>query len=373
MVRSRIGPGLVLLLVGCIADSPPERVLVPVEEIKGFAQADHLAAVRTFASGCHLIEDSPLAPADAWEPLCAEAQAIGTAEGAAFFLKARFIGQRINREDGLMTGYYEPVFEARAEPDPPFDAPVLTPPDDLVTVELGVFRDSLDGQRIAGRVIDGRLRPYEDRAALENKAPENAGTIGYMRPDDLFFLQIQGSGVLAFPDGMRQIGYASQNGHPYHAIGRTLVEEGHLALEEVTMQSIREWLAAAPPEEAARIRHTNPSYIFFTDRGPATEGGPLGTQGIPLTPRVSVAVDRTETPLGAMLWIEGENETHRFESLAVAQDTGGAIRGPSRVDLFVGRGDEAGALAGELKLPVTVTLLLPRSVTDGEPDPGPGS
>jgi membrane-bound lytic murein transglycosylase A len=339
----------------------PLRVFLPVDEIEGFAEAETLPAVRVFASACNNVSDSSLVASEAWDSLCEPAQMIGTEADARKFLTENFIAQRIVSDEGLMTGYYEPVFEARREPQEPFTAPVLTPPSDLVTVELGQFRASLAGERIAGRVVDGRLLPYEDRAALEMSPPQDADILGYMTPDDLFFLQIQGSGVLAFPDGLRQIGYASQNGHPYRAIGKTLVDEGHLVLEEVTMQAIRDWLGAAAPEDARRVRQTNPSYIFFADRGAATDEGPLGSQGLPLTPRISVAVDRTETPLGALLFVSGENEEHRFEALTVAQDTGGAIKGPARVDLFLGRGDAAGELAGRLKLPVTVTLLLPKS------------
>jgi len=154
----------------------------------------------------------------------------------------------IDGGEGLVTGYYEPVFEGSQEPTEEFSAPVLGTPEDLISVDLGAFRPELRGKRIAGQVKDGRLVPYADRKAIEEAPPGSANVLGYMRPDDLFFLQIQGSGVLQLPETARRIGYASQNGHIYVAIGKTLIDEGELAREDVTMQSIRAWLDAVSPK-----------------------------------------------------------------------------------------------------------------------------
>ncbi|MEM9837859.1 MAG: MltA domain-containing protein [Pseudomonadota bacterium] len=289
-----------------------------------------------------------------WADICATAEAVTSPNAASAWLKEHFAVLKMETGEALITGYFEPVFEASAEQDLIHTAPVLSRPGDLVMVDLGAFRDELKGQRIAGRVHNGRLVPYADRTAVIASMPSEDDVIAWMHPDDLFFLQIQGSGILDIDGTFQAVGYAAQNGHKYHAIGRTLVEEGYLALEEVTMQSIRDWLNDAPTEEAARVRQTNPSYVYFTDRGPANQQGPIGSAGVPLTENVSIAVDPLWVPLGAPVWITGQG-------LHIAQDTGGAIKGSGRADLFVGRGDEAGEIAGALKLETTMTLLLPRS------------
>nr|WP_269815603.1 murein transglycosylase A [Parvularcula mediterranea] len=338
---------------------------MPVSEISGFQSADLLPAARVMVSSCHwLTEKTPSLGTNAdWQPVCDEAATLTTEEEARTYFETRFDAVKLEGGEGLVTGYFEPVFNARTDASAPFTAPVLARPDDLVAVDLGSFRDDLSGRRIAGRVENGRLVPYADREEIDIAPPSDVPVLGYMQPDDLFFLQIQGSGVLDFGEKARRIGYAAQNGHPYKAIGKTLVEEGHMPLEEVTMQSIRQWLADASPEEAARVRATNPSYVFFIDRGEASgDEGPLGTAAVPLTTDVSVAVDRTRIPLGAPVFLQGADEVIELNRLTIAQDTGGAIRGPGRVDLFLGRGDEAGETAGRLKLETAITVLIPKTV-----------
>ena len=368
------------IIAGCsspepeAAAEPPAFERVSLESLEGFGEGNMLPTLRAFISSCSwLTGDRALAlgtPED-WRPLCAEAERLMTEREARTFFTTNFDGVRLSGGKGLMTGYFEPVYEGRKAPEAPYTAAVLAAPEDLVSVNLGAFRPDLDGRRIAGRVVGGRLLPYADRAELEQGAPEDIDVLGYMDPDDLFFLQIQGSGVLQFPDEGRRIGYAAQNGHPYKAIGKTLVEEGHMPLEAVTMQSIRQWLAEASPEDAARVRATNPSYVFFTDRGLAEgDEGPIGTTGVPLTPMHSVAVDRTQIPLGAPVFIAGEDDVLSFRSLTIAQDTGGAIRGPARIDLFLGRGDEAGEVAGRLKLDIEATVLIPKGAVLPQPAPG---
>jgi membrane-bound lytic murein transglycosylase A len=362
-------PAATAFLLMAAACSPsredaPRFERLGLAELPGYAEAELLPAVTAFASSCRWLsrDDLPLGTAADFAEPCQKAAEVASEEEARRFVEDRFTAVRVGDGQGLVTGYYEPVFAARAEPQGAFSAPVLAAPEDLVSVDLGSFREDLKGRRIAGRVRNGRLVPYDDRAALEAAPPENIEVLGYMQPDDLFFLQIQGSGVLDFEGEERRIGYAAQNGHPYKAIGKTLVEEGAMHLEEVTMQSIRAWLEAASDEDAARVRATNPSYVFFTDRGLAEGGeGPLGTAGVPLTPLASAAVDRTVTPLGAMVYIAGGDEELGFTGLVTAQDTGGAIRGENRADLFLGRGREAGEVAGRLKLEAEMFILLPKT------------
>jgi membrane-bound lytic murein transglycosylase A len=238
-----------------------------------------------------------------------------------------------------------------------------------VAVDLGEFDESLNGRRIAGRVVDGRLRPYLDRAAIDRGGLAGRG-LELLWVDDAvgkFFLQVQGSGLVELADGRRlRIGYADQNGRAYRAIGRDLVEMGELAREEVSLQTIRDWLRAHP-ERAQELMERNPSYVFFRELGDAaTTPGPLGAQNVALAPERSIAVDRRFVPLGVPLWLdttapypEGERP---FRRLLVAQDTGGAIKGPVRGDVFWGSGERAEHIAGHMRSRGRWFALLPRAL-----------
>ncbi|MFY8095545.1 MAG: murein transglycosylase A [Niveispirillum sp.] len=267
--------------------------------------------------------------------------------------------------EGLFTGYYESALRGSFKRQGKYQTPLFKRPSDLVMVDLGEFRPNLKGERIAGRVVDGQLKPYADRRAIESGALNGKGLeLLYVDdPVDAFFLQIQGSGRVTLPDGSQiRIGYDGQNGHPYFAIGRELVARGALAKEDVSMQSIRAWLEANP-SKAADVMNTNPSFVFFR----RLEGeGPLGAQGVALTPGRSLAVDRTFIAYGVPVWLDAEDPVQaktRFRRLMVAQDTGGAIRGPVRGDVFWGHGAEAEQRAGLMKSSGRYWLLLPKGVT----------
>ncbi|MEM1381000.1 MAG: murein transglycosylase A [Pseudomonadota bacterium] len=369
-MHQRLAILAMVLLAACTARETadtPRFILGDRALLSALSGPDILAALPAFRATCPWVTKtaSPIAEPSDWSDACAAAEGIATDDEASAWLTTHFLPVQMNDGAALVTGYFEPVFDASASPSPEHSAPVLARPDDLVMVNLGAFRDDLAGKRIAGRVVNGRLVPYADRKRLEANTPDSDQVLAWMDPDDLFFLQIQGSGVLRIDDEERRIGYAAQNGHLYHAIGKTLVQEGHIPLEEITMQSIRAWLNDAPEEEAVRVRQTNPSYVFFTDRGPARDGeGPVGTTGIPLTADISVAVDPLWIPLGAPVWMQGETDENTLRGLYVAQDTGGAIKGADRIDLFTGRGDDAGAIAGRLKADVQVMVLLPRAAAE---------
>lgn len=274
------------------------------------------------------------------------------------------------RESGLFTGYFEPVYEASATPTEIFSAPVLARPADLIEVDLGAFREELAGKRIAGRVSGGSLRPYADHRAINSGALSGeTAPLAYMDPNDLFFLQIQGSGQLTIGDERLRIGYAGQNGHPYTAIGKVMRERDIMPLSEISMQTIRTWLENASPRAAREMREENASYVFFIelniDDGPGA--GPLGAQGVSLTDKRSLAVDRRYHPMGAPVWIDldpidGASEGERFRRLMIAQDTGGAIRGPVRGDVFWGAGARAGEIAGTMRANGRMFVLAPRAV-----------
>jgi len=270
---------------------------------------------------------------------------------------------------GRFTGYFEPFYDANPQRTPVFSAPLYGRPDDLVTVDLGKFRPELSGQRIAGRVADGALDPYPDHASINAGAVSaRARVLAWMRPTDLFFLQIQGSGRLRLPGGELRVGYDSANGRPYTAIGRTLIAMGALTRESVSMQSIRDWLDNAPADAARKVRESNESYVFFRaiDGVSDEKLGPLGAQGVQLTPGRSLAVDQRYVPFGAPVWIsiEGKPEERRepIRRLLIAQDTGGAIKGAVRGDIFVGSGPLAGDVAGAFNEMGEMILLVPNSV-----------
>jgi membrane-bound lytic murein transglycosylase A len=182
-------------------------------------------------------------------------------------------------------------------------------------------------------------------------------------PADAFFLHIQGSGRVTLAEGgVLRLGYGGWNGFPYVAIGRFLIEDGILTREQVSMQAIRAWMDAAGPDAAAALMARNPSYIFFRRLDLPPEVGPIGTLGAPLTPMRSIAVDRTQVPLGLPVWVAGTDPLTEapLRRLTVAQDTGGAIRGPARADLFTGWGAEAAERAGRMRDPAALFLLIPR-------------
>ena len=283
------------------------------------------------------------------------------------FVLLRSVG-RDGRGEVLFTGYYEPLLEARREPEIPFEFPVYGVPDDLVTVDLEAFGLETPPRAVVGRVEDHELLRYADRNEIDFRRglPSTTPVLGYLAdPVDVFFLQVQGSGTLIFPDGTRlRAGYAVSNGWEYRSIGKLLIDDGLIPREEMSMQAIRAYLAAHP-DDIERVLGYNPSYVFF--RPLLAEGGPLGCYGLPVTPGRSIATDRRLFPAPVMAWIEGTmpgpyGEQLRFSRFVLNQDTGGSIRGPGRVDLFVGAGEEAARIAGRMNNLGRLYLLLPSSI-----------
>jgi membrane-bound lytic murein transglycosylase A len=268
----------------------------------------------------------------------------------------------------LVTGYYEPVVEAADRPGDGFTAPIYAVPDDLVESDLSAFGPRFKGERLAGRVEGRRLLPYWTRAEIDAGRLAGRGLeLAWARdPVDVFFMEIQGSGTLRLPDGRDvRVGYAASNGRPYRSIGRLLIDEGRLTREAVSMPTLRAYLAAAPPVERARVLHHNEAVVFFR----RLTGPPPGSLGVPVTPGRSIATDLRLFPPGALAFVVTERPRQTpdgrvvWEPLArfvLNQDSGGAIRGPGRVDLFWGRGDEATLAAGLMKQPGRLFFLLPR-------------
>lgn len=349
---------------------------VEFDALPGWRGDRHAEALAAFRRGCARITPSPAerelggrfmlaATAGQLAPLCAEAFRLPPGDAAArAFLERRFRPFAVG--EATLTGYFEPELRGSLERDERFATPLHGRPPELVEVDLGAFAPDLRGRRAAGLVRDGRLHPFPDRAAIAGGALAGRGLelLWVDDPVDAFFLQIQGSGRVTLPDGrVLRLGYAGQNGHPYFAIGRALVERGALAREAVSMQSIRGWMAAAGAEQSAALMALNPSYVFFRilpELPP--EEGPIGSLGVSLTPGRSVAVDRAETALGLPVWIDGRDPLRNapLRRLAVAQDTGGAIRGLARADLFTGWGAEAAERAGRMREPARLFVLMPR-------------
>ncbi len=264
---------------------------------------------------------------------------------------------------GVFTGYYEAELRGALTPDERHRWPLYAKPPDLVTADLGSFRADLEGIRLFGRVEDGRLVPYRDRAEIEDGALAGQGLelVWADDPVDTFFLHIQGSGRVILEDGrVVRIGFAATNGLPFTAVGQVLLDEGKVAPGEASVQHIHDWLRANP-EEAHEVMRRNRRFTFFR----IIEGeGPIGGHGVPLTPGRSLAVDPAFIPLGAPIWLDTNwpGSDAPLRRLMVAQDIGGAIKGPVRGDFFWGYGDEALHYAGRMKQMGRYFLLLPKSV-----------
>ena len=307
-----------------------------------------------------------------WRAFCGRLAALGATsdESLRAFLERELLpfalANRRERE-GLLTGYYEPELRGSRRKERSFVHPLYLDPRDQMVVDLGEFERDLAGRKITGMIRGGRFRPYWDRAEIESGALRRR-RLELLWVDDpvaLFFLQIQGSGRVVLPDGsLVRVGYAGQNGHDYTPIGRRLVELGEIAREQVSLQSIRAWLRAHP-ERATEVMNVNRSYVFFRV---LPGNAPVGASGVELVAGRSLAVDDAFLPYGVPLWIAssfpavpelGRVETP-FGRLMVAQDTGGAITGPVRGDLFLGPGREAEEIAGRMKQPLRAWILLPR-------------
>lgn len=348
-----------------------------VSQLPGWQDSDQLPALHAFRKSCRSLERrqdiSGLTRPGDWTAVCAAAQTVGnTTADARRFFETHFatlrLGEGATAGVGLNTGYYEPELAGSRTWSMEYSVPLYRRPPELVEVDLGVFRENLRGQRIAGRIEGNRLVPYADRAQIEDGALKNRGLelVWVRDPYEAFFLHIQGSGRVRLPDGtIMRVGYDGQNGHQYQGLGRMLLDRGLLQPGQATMQGIIAW-ARANPEKARQIMRENRSFVFFRE---LTGEGPLGAMGHALTPYTSVASDPRFIPLGVPLWLQTAypNPQDRrqhigLNRLMVAQDTGGAIKGPNRLDIFWGAGETAAMIAGGLSWRGITTLLLPKPV-----------
>lgn len=373
-----------LLGVGVLAVAlvPPPRglALEPVAfgRLDGWAGDDHPAALLSFLKSCDRLERldpdtlygrGPAARTGRdWIAACTAARATELGDARHFF-ESRFkaFKAREGRDDrGLLTGYFEPELNASRERRAPYLTPLYVRPPELVTVRLGRFLPELAGRSIMGALDGTELVPFATRADIEDGAlaRRDLELVWVDDPVAAFFLEVQGSGRVRFRDGeMWRVGYAGKNGQPYTSIGRVLIERGEILPENMSLPALQDWLAANP-QEARDVLRQNESYVFFR----RLDGdGPLGSQGVVLSPGRSLAVDRTVWPMGMPVWLDGvlpeavAGTDQPLRRLVVAQDTGGAIRGALRGDLFWGPGERAAALAGHMKERARFVMLLPRA------------
>lgn len=330
----------------------------PVESLP-IAPDQAARALAAFRLSCPSLVRRPdttgLTRPGAWQPACAAAANTADADARAFF--ARYF-ETVQVGDGraFATGYFVPEIAGSRTHQRGFDVPIYGKPRDLVDVDLGQFSDLLKGKRIRGRVQGGTLVPYPDRAAIEAGAIDQiAPVIAWAAdPVDVFFLQVQGSGLLRAPDGsVMRIGYDNQNGRDYTGIGALMRQRGLLQAGQASMQGITAWLRSHPDEGRALMQE-NKSFVFFRE----LSGPPLGALGLPVTGGVSAAVDPKFIPLGAPFFLSMDRSD--ATGLWVAQDTGGAIKGANRVDTFWGAGADAATTAGGMSAHGTAFVLLPR-------------
>ena len=260
------------------------------------------------------------------------------------------------KKEGLLTGYYEPQLHGSREKTQRFKYPVYATPEDLIIVDLDEVYPELKHLRLRGKLLGNRLVPYDTREDIDENTIA-AEVICYVDSKiDLFFLEVQGSGRVLLDDGTTIfVAYHNQNGHKYTSIGKYLIKIGALTLEEVSLQSIKKWLLENP-SRVDEVLNQNDSVVYFKeDDNPAS-----GSLGLCLNPKRSIAVDRKYIPLGAMLYLDSKVDGDAISQIVLAQDTGGAIKGSLRADLFLGHGKEAMNIAGKLKSPLKMWVLLPR-------------
>jgi membrane-bound lytic murein transglycosylase A len=381
-------------LFGCVTPPklpPPapgfELSAIGFKDLTGWRSGDPARALEAFRRSCTALldkaADAPLGGAGYagtvadWEPACRQAAAtqLSAPDGVRAFFEAAFVPYRIAQAEaqGLFTGYYEPELSGSRTRHGAYQTPLYGVPPDLVRNDMGIFRDTLIGRMMMRMMAMGmtmRFVPYPDRAEIERDGIAGTPLFYIDDPVAAFFLQIQGSGRVMLDDGTRvRAAYAAQNGQPYTPIGAVLLERGELTREEISAQSIRDWLLAHP-EEAREVMNANASYVFFTEQPIGDPKlGALGAEGVPLTPEASLAVDRSVHALGVPIWLEGSSPDpdpakpdRALDSLLIAQDTGGAIKGVVRGDVYWGYGAAAGAIAGRMKNPGRMNVLLPRGL-----------
>ena len=312
---------------------PAQAEVLEFADLKGWDQDDHLEALRTFLNSCDMLKGPD------WAAICALApKALSNRETARSFFELLFRPIRIGTTPALFTGYYEPELQGSLVPTPRFAYPIYRRPPELVDGQMYLSRSAIEAGALRGRGLE--LAWLDD-------------------PVEVFFLQVQGSGRIRLPNGhVMRVGYAGKNHHPYRSVGKELVKRGTHSIAEVSAQSIKSWVRSNPAA-GRNLLQVNPSYVFFRRlQNLKQDQGPIGAMGRSITPLRSLAVDPAHVPLGAPVWVEKEGAAP-LRRLMVAQDTGGAIKGVQRGDIYYGTGSKAGEVAGNVKDAGRMVQLLP--------------
>ncbi|MBN9546088.1 MAG: murein transglycosylase A [Alphaproteobacteria bacterium] len=331
-------------------------------DLPGWRDANLDPALAAFRRSCAVIAKKPPAEAMAdyagtaadWQKVCGE-----EAGNARVFFEKNFTPYALSGQ-GLFTGYYEPEIRGSRIQTGAYRTPVYGVPSDLIRVDLSQFSPQFKGEHISGRLSGQKLVPYATRADINAKGLPAAKILFWCDdPVALFFLQIQGSGRVKFEDGSSaRIAYGGENGRPYTAIGRVLLAKGELEKEKISLATIRGWLKTHPAL-AQGVMEANQSFIFFEEKMLGdTALGSNGVQGVPLTRMGSMAIDLRKNALGAPYYIAADP----VKALLIAQDTGGAIRGQVRGDVYFGFGGTAEQRAGDMKAQGRMFVLLPNAV-----------
>ncbi|WP_106207647.1 murein transglycosylase A [Aliiruegeria haliotis] len=310
------------------AAEPPARLL-SFDELDGWAADDHDAALSVFVKTCDILKDPD------WAPICEVAR--NQSGGRAFF-ELFFRPVQVGDEPALFTGYFEPELSGSLTRTARYRYPLYSRPKDMPKGQPFATRAEIEAGLLAGRGLE---------------------IVWVDDPVERFFLQIQGSGRVRLPDGqVVRVGYGGNNGHPYRSVGKEMVRRGIYAAHQVSAQVIKNWVRRNPVE-GLKLLHHNPSFVFFRKvTAVPADKGPIGAMNRSVTPERTIAVDPAFTPLGAPVWIE-KGGSDPIRRLTIAQDTGSAIKGPQRADIFYGTGDAAGRAAGKIKDPGRMVVLLP--------------
>ncbi|CCG39770.1 murein transglycosylase A [Magnetospirillum molischianum] len=385
-MRALCGLVLLLLVSACAPFAPQEPPAAPstgarmglqpigYDELPGWSEDSAADVLPALLRTCDRIlrlptdrsigHDGIAGTAADWYAPCAAARRIapGDDDAARAMFETLFQPWQVSADgntEGLFTGYFEPEIAGSKQRKGRFSIPVLGKPSDLVSVDLGRFRPEMKGEQIVGRVEAGRLLPYPSRKEIENGGLDGRAPVLVWTDDlvDFAIMQIQGSGRVRLEDGsVLRLGVAGTNGHKFVGIGKVMRDEGVLSGDS-SMPGIRAWLKDHP-DQANDLLARNPRYIFYAIN---TGDGPLGTEGVALTPERSMAIDPRHIPLGAPVWVDTTTPDGKpLRRLMMAQDTGAAIKGPVRGDLFWGSGAAAFAQAGRMKSPGRLVLFLPQ-------------
>lgn len=379
---------VVLLMMAGIAMAQTNHVLKKInfQQITGWATVDKTDALMAFLRSCEQMKEDNRAFSKVpkfggtyqdWQDICRQSEVFAKTQPNAAqitsFFQNHFVPLQVidpDRKEGLFTGYFEPVVKGNMTQSSEFPVPVYKRPDDLVVFSKA--QEKRFGFRY-GRMMDGKPTAYYTRKEIENGLLQgkNLELAWLKNRADAFFMQVQGSGRVELPDGsVLRLAYAGKTGLPYTAIGGVLVNDGELDKTTLSMQTIRQWISDNP-SKAKELMWKNQSFVFFRQL-PETDPrlGPVGAQLVNLTPNTSLAIDRRYWAFGTPIWLDAKivfdksDDPKSWRSLLVAQDTGSAIRGYARGDVFWGSGEKAGVIAGQMKAAGKMIVLLPKALAN---------